>query len=74
MVSKAPAQASMRKAAILVSALDHRTADTLLDRMPANDAARVRNAVLELGDISDDEQRVVLAEFLQVRGPAGRGR
>ena len=73
MVSKASSQASMRKAAILVSALDHRTADALLDRMPADDAARVRNAVLDLGDVSDDEQRAVLAEFLQAGGPAGRG-
>lgn len=63
----------MRKAAILVSALDHRLADALLDRMPAADAARVRNAVLDLDEVSEDEQQVVLAEFLRAGGPRASG-
>lgn len=71
--SQASSPASMRKAAILVSVLDRRTADVLLDHMPAEQAARVRNAVLHLDGVSDGEQRAVLAEFLRAEGLIGRG-
>ena len=56
---------SLRKAAVLISALDERAADALLDQMGPEQAARVRSAMMELADVSDDEQQRVLAEFLQ---------
>ena len=57
-------QAALRKAAILVSALDTRGADTLLSRMGSEQAARVRSAVMQLGDVNRNEQRQVLDEFM----------
>lgn len=56
---------TLRKAAILVSSLDTQAADTLLDEMPAEDAVRVRNAILELGDIDSREQQLVMKEFVR---------
>jgi len=53
----------LRKAAVLVAALDRHSADALLAQMPEVEAARVRRAVVELGPFSDDEQEAVLAEF-----------
>lgn len=54
----------LRKAAILVSSLDTRSADALLDQMGEIQAARVRNAIMDLGDIDSAEQQRVIAEFL----------
>jgi flagellar motor switch protein FliG len=59
---------ALRKAAILIATLDERTADALLDQMGPEQAARVRNAVMELDAIPPHEQEQVLAEFLG-RGP-----
>lgn len=56
---------TLRKAAILVSSLDTHAADVLLDEMPAEDAARVRNAILELGDIDPREQQQIMQEFVR---------
>jgi flagellar motor switch protein FliG len=56
---------SIRKAAVLVWALDERAADALLDQMPPETARRVRAAIMELGDVSQAEQESVLAEFLR---------
>lgn len=56
---------TLRKAAILVSSLDTQSADALLDEMPAEDAARVRNAILELGDIDPREQQQIMKEFVR---------
>ena len=55
---------ALRKAAILISSLDARSADALLDQMGEAQARRVRDAVLELGDIPPHEQEAVIAEFL----------
>lgn len=55
--------ASLRKAAILVSALDPPQADQLLDQMGEQQAARVRNAVMQLDDVDPAEQDAILAEF-----------
>jgi flagellar motor switch protein FliG len=63
---------TIRKAAVLVLALDERTADALLDQMPEETARRVRAAVMELGDITPAEQEAVLAEFLRGPGPQRR--
>ena len=54
---------SLRKAAILVTALDPAAADQLLEQMGEQQAARVRSAVMELPDIDSSEQEAVLAEF-----------
>jgi flagellar motor switch protein FliG len=54
---------SLRKAAILLSALDTGAADQLLEQMGEQQAARVRNAVVDLSDVDPGEQEAVLAEF-----------
>lgn len=64
---------AIRKAAILVSALDDRAADALLEEMGAEMAARVRNAIMELSEVPPDEQQQVVAEFLHGRAPASMG-
>ena len=56
---------SIRKAAILVSALDDRAADALLEQMGDEAAARVRSALVELDQVSPAEQQQVLSEFFQ---------
>jgi flagellar motor switch protein FliG len=58
----------VRKAAILISVLDDAAADALLDQMDPEQAAKVRNAVLALDGVSEEEQQQVLAEFLG-KGP-----
>src|SRR6478735_4272486 len=58
---------SLRKAAVLISALDEREADALLQQMSAEDAAKVRSALVELQDVAADEQQQVLAEFLRAQ-------
>lgn len=54
----------IRKAAILISTLDHRVADELLERMPEDKAALVRSAAMDLDDMSEEEQKLVMREFL----------
>jgi hypothetical protein len=56
---------ALRKAAILISTLDERSADALLDQMDAEQAAKVRSALVELNDVAKSEEQQVLAEFLQ---------
>lgn len=55
---------TLRKAAILISSLDTRSADRLLDQMGPQQAAKVRDAVMELRDIDPVEQEAVIQEFL----------
>lgn len=55
---------ALRRAAILVTALDHRSADALLDQMPPDQAARVRRAVMELRQVDDEEQQRVIQKFV----------
>jgi flagellar motor switch protein FliG len=55
---------AIRKAAILVSTLDRRSADALLDQMPAEQALLIRRAAFELERIDPVEQERVIAEFL----------
>src|SRR3954470_10869175 len=59
---------SLRKAAVLISALDEPTADAILQQMSADDAAKVRSALIELDEIPADEQQQVLADFLRQQG------
>lgn len=60
---------SLRKAAVLITALDERTAEALLQQMNAEDAAKVRNALVELENVPVDEQDQVLGEFLRAKNP-----
>jgi len=55
---------SIRKAAILVSLVDTRSADALLEGMGPQLAAQVRQAVMELEDVPPEEEQHVLADFL----------
>lgn len=64
-----PLSPALRKAAILISSLDARSADALLDQMGEAQAQRVRAAVMELDDIDPREQEEVIAEFLGGRKP-----
>lgn len=59
---------ALRKAAILVSALDERAADALLQQMGPEQAARVRSALMEIEDVPAEEEQQVLAEFLGRQG------
>lgn len=62
----------LRKAAILISALEPPDADKLLDQMGEQQAARVRNAILHLEDVDPAEQQQVIEDFLHGgRKPAG---
>lgn len=54
----------LRKAAILVDSLDAASADAILDQMNDETAARVRNLVMGLGDVSQQERDEILSEFL----------
>ena len=56
---------TIRKAAILITSLDQETADQLLEQMSPELAQIVRNAALDLGELSNDESSAVIAEFLQ---------
>jgi len=56
---------TIRKAAILVTSLDQETADQLLEQMPPEQAQMVRNAALDLDELSSDESSEVISEFLQ---------
>jgi flagellar motor switch protein FliG len=55
---------ALRKAAILISSLDARSADALLDQMEEAAARRVRDAVMWLDDIEPQEQERIIGEFL----------
>jgi flagellar motor switch protein FliG len=61
----------LRNVAIVVSALDHRSADMLLEQMLPEEAARVRQAVIDLDPVDDQEQQQIIAQFL--RGESGPG-
>lgn len=58
-----PNLSPLRKAAILISALDDETADALLGQMDPAQADRVRREVFELGAIDPGLEQQVIAEF-----------
>lgn len=60
--------AGIRKAAILVACLDRAAADTVLEQLGPEQAQRVRQAVVVLEEIPDNEQQRVLDEFFRL-GP-----
>jgi flagellar motor switch protein FliG len=55
---------------VLISALDEREADALLQQMGEENAAKVRSALVELQDVPAEEQQQVLAEFLTAQNRA----
>jgi len=62
----------LRKAAILIASIDTKSADAILDQMPAEQAAQVRLASMELREIPAQEQEEIIQEFLQgnaIRSP-----
>ena len=61
-------KAALRKAAILIAALDQQTANDLLDQMGSEEAARVRQEIMDLGTVDPDEQNDVIQEFFR-KGP-----
>jgi flagellar motor switch protein FliG len=61
-------EAGIRKAAILVACLDRAAADAVLDQLTPEQAQRVRQAVVVLDDIPDNEQQHVMDEFRRL-GP-----
>lgn len=58
-------ETGLRKAAILVDCLQPQVADTLLERLPVQDADRVRHTWMALGRISESERDDVIREFLR---------
>lgn len=61
-------QSTIRKAAILVAAVDGRTAELLLAQMGTAEAAAVRRAAAALDDIPAEERDAVLTEFRELTG------
>lgn len=62
---------ALRKAAILISTLDERTAEALLGQMAPEEASKVRSALVELDEIPSAEEQQVLTEFMrQQESPA----
>jgi flagellar motor switch protein FliG len=58
---------SLRKAAILLAALDSKTADEMLEKLEPEQEQRLRLCVVELGDVDPQEQRRVVDDFMRVR-------
>jgi flagellar motor switch protein FliG len=58
---------SLRKAAILIAALDEQAAEAILQQMSSDDAAKVRSALVELDNVPPDEQQRVLADFFNAK-------
>ena len=57
----------IRKTAILVTGLDRATADAVLEQFTPEQARRVRQAMVDLGEIDPREQRRVVDEFFRTR-------
>jgi flagellar motor switch protein FliG len=60
--------AGLRKAAILVACLDRAAADAVLEQLSPEQARRIRQAVVVLEDIPDDEKHHIVNEFFRL-GP-----
>jgi flagellar motor switch protein FliG len=60
----------VRRAAVLIATLDAESAEALLDEIPADDAARVRQMALEMTTVGSDEERAVIGDFLESSAPA----
>jgi flagellar motor switch protein FliG len=58
---------NLRRAAILVLSLDDATAETVLDQLPEEDAARVRRLMVDLDAVDPEEERRTIDDFLRRR-------
>ena len=58
----------LRKAAVLVASLDQAAADALLEQLTPEQSRQVRQLVVDLGDVDQQEQHRVIEEFFRV-GP-----
>ena len=58
----------IRKAAILVASLDHRTAERMLGQFTPEQAMRLRQAAGELNDVDAHERQRIIEEFMRL-GP-----
>lgn len=65
MTRKTDKQDPIRKIAILVSSLDQQATDDLLDRLPSDQARAVRNVLVDMDDVPQDEQTRIASEFLR---------
>jgi flagellar motor switch protein FliG len=54
----------IRRAALLVAALDAHAADALLDRLPPEQAGLIRRVLIELDDVDPHEQRTIIQAFI----------
>lgn len=61
---------AIRKAAIFLASLDDATAESLLQQLPASQAATLRTEWAMLESVDDDQQQIVVDEFLG-REPRG---
>jgi len=61
-------QNNLRKAAILLAAMDANTADEMLEKLGPEQEQQMRMAIVDLGDVDPQEQRRVVDEFMRV-GP-----
>lgn len=61
---------TLRMAAVLVARLDREMADVLLARLSPAEARRVRAAVVELGEVSEDEAEDALDQLARQRSRA----
>jgi len=61
----------LRQIAILVDSLDTAAADRLLDSLPVELQQQVRDAVMDLEQVTDSERQYVLNEFRRGRGGSG---
>lgn len=66
MSSKNPKHPALRDVAVLVASLDPQMAEVLLSRFTPEQASRVRQAILELDEPPASQQRLVLAEFVEM--------
>ena len=55
---------AIRKVAVLVATLDARVADALLDRLPEDQAAKVRLAAMDIDDVPAEQRDQIVQEFL----------
>lgn len=58
----------LRKAAVLIAALDADGADAVLDRIPADEAAQIRRTLIELPDVAAAEEAAVIGDFFRAGG------
>ena len=63
-----PQDHGIRRVAILVASLDQAAADAMLERLGPDQARRVRQTIVDLGQIDSREQRRVIEDFFRA-GP-----